>query len=146
MNSRFTLLPSEVVRICKMRPTVSELRLIDLMRDYRAIRKAYFGRSVPAVEEMILRFLPRHEISRLSGYDDDHTDGLSSFGKFHGLPCPKSILLADDLKVAETRITLLHEMAHLKVDLKCGRCMGHGETWNKEMRRLAKVKALDNWW
>ena len=27
-----------------MVPTMAELRIIDLMRDYRAIRKAYYGK------------------------------------------------------------------------------------------------------
>ena len=34
--------PDEVTRIREMVPTVDELRIIDLMRDYRAIRNNYF--------------------------------------------------------------------------------------------------------
>ena len=138
---------SEIERLKDMVPTIAELRIIDLMRDYRAIRNAYFGETIPPTEEVLLRFLPRDEIARLSGFDDKDTDGLCSFGKFSkSISCPKSILLADDLRVSETRITLLHEMAHMKVDTKFGRPMGHGENWKKEMRRLAEAKAFDNWW
>jgi hypothetical protein len=141
-----TLPPSEVIRICKMRPTIPELRIIDLMRDYKAIRNAYFGESIPPVEEVILRFLPRDEIARLSGFDDKDTDGLCSFGKFSkSIPCLKSIVLADDLKTSEIRITLLHEMAHMKVDRKFDRAMGHGKNFKKEVRRLMAAGAFDNW-
>ena len=141
------LSPSEAIRLGKMRPTKPELLLIDLMRDYRAIRNAYFGNTIPPTEEVLLRFLPREEIGRLSGYDDKETDGLCSFGKFSkSIVCPKSILLADDLKPAEARITLLHEMAHMKVDIKFNRPMGHGKHFQKEMQRLAKCGAFANWW
>ena len=117
------------------------------MRDYRAIRNRYFKKSIPPVEEMILQFLPREEIARLSGFDDKETDGLCSFGKFsRSIPCPKSILLADDLKTNETRTTLLHEMAHLKVDTKFDRAMGHGKHFQAEMKRLARLGAFENWW
>ena len=142
----FQLPWDEVKRLKEMQPYISELRLIDLMRDYRGIRNYYFGNSIPPTEEVLLRFLPRDEIARLSGFDDKDTDGLCSFGMSLGCPCPKSILLADDLRTAETRITLLHEMAHMKVDVKYGRHMGHGKKWQNEMKRLAKLGALEAWW
>ena len=140
----FKLQASEIERMRKMVPTVEELRIIDLMRDYRAVRKNFFGNSIPPVEEVLIRFLPRREMDRMGG--SDNIAGLCSFGSHCGLPSTKAILLVDDLHVIETRITLLHEMAHMKVNLKCGRQMKHGKTWQKEMRRLASAGAFDNWW
>lgn len=143
-RNNFQLRPDEVVRIKEMIPTIQELRIIDLMRDYRAVRRNYFGNSIPPVDEVLLRFLPRREIDRLGGFDD--VAGVCCFGEHCGFAAPRSILLVDDLHVCETRITLLHEMAHMKVNLKYGRSMKHGETWKKEMRRLAAAGAFDDWW
>lgn len=145
MNRSFKLSPSEAGRIREMVPTLAELRNIDLKRDYCSIRKNYYGSTIPPADEVLIAFLPREEISRLSGYDDNETDGLCSFGTFRGLPIPKAILLPDDLKVNETRVSLLHETAHMKVNLKFGRNMGHGEYWKQEMNRLMLVGAFDGW-
>jgi hypothetical protein len=134
----------EVERIKEMVPTIAELRIIDLMRDYRAVRNKYFGTSIPPVDEVLLRFLPRKEMNRLGGADD--IAGVCCHGEYAGAAAAKVILLADDLHICETRITLLHEMAHMKVNTKCGRQMKHGETWKKEMRRLAAAGAFDDWW
>ena len=144
-SSRSKLSPDEAKRIKAMVPTIDELRIIDLMRDYRAIRKNYYGNSIPPVEKMLIRFFPREEIVKLSGYDDEHTDGLSCWGKYKGFLVPTMILLPDDLKICETRISLLHETAHIKVNLKFGRNMGHGKNFDREIRRLAAVGAYDGW-
>ena len=144
-TSSFKLTASEVERIKKMVPTIAELRNNDLRRDYRSVRNNYYGNTIPPENEVLIEFLPREEISRLSGYDDNETDGLCSFGTFRGLPAPKAILLPDDLKVNETRVSLLHEMAHMKVNLKFGRSMGHGNNFNKEIRRLFLAGAYDGW-
>jgi hypothetical protein len=145
-KSSFKLPADEIERIKKMVPTVAELRIIDLMRDYRVVRKRYHGTNIPPVELVNLRFLPRSEIKRLSGHNDDETVGLCLCGKFRGAQEPFCIFVADDLSACETRITLVHETAHMKVNLKFGREMGHGEQWKKEMRRLAAAGAFDNWW
>jgi hypothetical protein len=145
MKSTVKLSQHEVKRIKEMVPTVSELRNIDLKRDYRSIRKSYYGRTIPPVEEVLIAFLPRAEIRRLSGYDDDETDGLCCFGSFRGVPALKAILLADDMKPNETRISLLHEMSHMKVNLKFGRSMGHGKNFEREIRRLVMAGAYDGW-
>jgi hypothetical protein len=134
----------ESQRLKKMVPTVDELRIIDLMRDYRVLRNRHFGNTIPPVEEVLLRFLPRHEITRLGGFDD--VAGVCCFGEHAGFAAAKAILLADDLHVCETRITLLHEMAHMKVNTKAGCNLSHGKIWKKEMRRLAAVGAFDDWW
>jgi hypothetical protein len=144
-NSAFKLQASEVERIREMVPTVDELRIIDLMRDYRSIRKNYFGNSIPPTEEILIRFLPRNEMGRLSGSKDRDTDGYCSCGKHHGTPVPQTLSLVDDLDVNQTRITLLHEMAHMKVNTKFGRAMKHGKNFKKELRRLMAAGAFDDW-
>ena len=143
-TSSFKLSKSEVERIKVMVPTMVELRIIDLMRDYRAIRKAYYGKTIPPVEEVLLRFLPRHEIKRLSGLNEE-VDGLCLFGAYRGVPCPYAILLAEDMGTRRIRHTLLHEVAHMKINLKFGRMMGEGKHWNNEMRRLMRLGAFDGW-
>lgn len=145
MKSNFKLPSSEVERIREMVPTVAELRIIDLMRDYRALRNRYFGNTIPPVEEVILRFLPRTEMQRLARAEEADVDGLCMWGVYLGSPVPKIILLADDLRVNETRLTLLHEMAHMKVDIKHRRQMKHGKTFQKELDRLRVARAYDGW-
>jgi hypothetical protein len=127
-----------------MRPTIPELRLIDLMRDYRAIRKGYFGTTIPAVEDVMIRFLSKKEISRFVGKDE--ILGACLAGKYEKCPFPYVIAICDDLNVNETRMTLLHEMAHMKVDIKFSRARGHGKHWQAEMKRLARAGAFENWW
>lgn len=134
---------SEMEWLRTLVPTVDELRIIGLMRDYDSIRKDYFRKTIPAVSDILIRFLPRKEITRLSGFDDCDTDGLCSFGVYHGTPCLKAILLADDLTELESDLALRHEMAHMKVNLKFGRMMGEGENWKKEIRRLVAAGAYD---
>ncbi len=141
----FKLPKAEVERIKEMVPTIAELRIIDLMRDYRALRKRYFGNTVPPIEEMLIRFLPRNEMDRLSGSEGRDTDGYCSCGKHHGTPVPQTLSLADDLDVTQIRHSLIHEMAHLKVNLKFRRAMGEGKHWKREIRRLAAAGAYDGW-
>lgn len=142
----FKLPPDEAERIREMVPTIAELRDIDLQRDYRAIRKRRYGNTIPPVEEIIIKFIPRKELARLSGFNDDDTDAFCSCGKHKGTPVPQAILLADDLREDDTRMRLLHEMAHIKVNLKFGRSMGHGIHWQKEMQRLAVAGEMAAWW
>jgi hypothetical protein len=144
-KSRIEISKSEVDRMRRMVPTINELRIIDLMRDYRAIRKNYFGRSIPPVEEVLLRFVSRKELDRLAKQNEREVIGISLWGKYLRSPAPKIVLLADDLEPKEIRITLLHEMAHLKVDIKYGQCMGHGKIFEKELDRLRLARAYDGW-
>lgn len=64
--SSFKLPPSEAERLREMVPTIAELRIIDLMRDYEAIRKRRYGNTIPPVEEVAIKFVPRKELNRLS--------------------------------------------------------------------------------
>ena len=141
----FKLPKSEVERIKAMVPTIAELRPIDLMRDYRAIRKAYYGKTIPPVEEVVFKFLPRHELKRLVNAADEDVDALCAFGMHRGIPTLKAIVLAEDLNTEETRLRLLHEIAHMRVNLKFGRMMGEGKYWKNEMRRLMRLGAFDGW-
>jgi hypothetical protein len=133
----------EIERIKEIIPTLSELRIIDLMRDYRAVRNAYFGNAIPPVEEVLIRFLPRREMKRLGGSDEEDVDGLCAHGEYKGCATVKTILLADDLRVSEIGITLRHEMAHMKVNTKFNRKMGEGKYWKKEIRRLFVAGAYE---
>jgi len=145
MRKKSSLPPEEVKRLKEMVPTVDELRIIDVMRDYRAIRKNYFGSSIPPVEEVLLRFISRKELDRVMRENDGDVDAISLWGVYLGVPVPRLILLADDLRTNETRIALLHEMAHLKVNIKHGRNMRHGKTFEKELDRLRTARAYDGW-
>lgn len=136
----------EVDRLKEMVPTVDELRIIDLMRDYRAIRKRRYGNTIPPIEEIAIKFVPRKELTRLSGFDDNDTDAFCSCGKHRGTPVPQTILLADDLREDDVRMRLLHEIAHIHVNLKFSRSMGHGKNWQKEMQRLAAAGEMAAWW
>jgi hypothetical protein len=135
----------EVERIRAMVPTIAELRVIDLMRDYRVLRKRHFGNSIPPIEEIFVRFLPRREMDRQSGNTDGNTVGFCSCGNHHGTPVPQTLSIADDLDIFGIRHSLLHEMAHLKINLKFGRAMGEGKHWQREIRRLAAAGAYDGW-
>lgn len=42
--------------------------------------------------------------------------------------------------------TLIHEMAHLSVELSHPRATAHGRIWQKEMLRLATIGAFKNLW
>jgi hypothetical protein len=144
MNS-FRLSKLEIDRLKGMTPTIDELRVVDLMRDYRAVRKAYFGSSIPPVEEVLIRFLPAYELARFCPGHDPDTEGACLAGKYGKDLFPYVLVLANDLNVRDTRFTLLHEMAHMKVNKKFGRKMGEGKHWKKEMRRLMAAGALDGW-
>jgi hypothetical protein len=140
-KSSFKLPASEVERMKSMVPNIAELRIIDLMRDYRGIRKAYFGKSIPPVEDVLLRFMSSREISRISGVRD--TIAFCMCGETYGHVLPTTILIDEESDIEEIRRSLRHEMAHLKVNLKFGRSMGEGRNWKREIRRLVCAGAYD---
>ena len=57
-----------------------------------------------------------------------------------------NIVVSEDCDSALRGSTILHEMAHIKVDLKFGREMGHGKHWQNEMKRLARLGAFRDMW
>lgn len=133
--------PDEVVRIRKMVPTIRELRIIDLMRDYRAIRKNHFGNRVPPVEQVMFGFTSRKVL-----FDIHSTDcvGYNVEAKTYHVAMG-AIIIAEDSGTSETHTTLLHEMTHFSVDGKWGRPMGHGKYFKKEARRIMAAGAMDRW-
>ena len=139
-----TLPPDEVIRIAKMIPSIREFRLIDIMRDYRAVRNNYFGNRIPPIENVIVSFFPDSEMTRIGEAED--TCGLCMWGRLKGIETPMVILLSESGSICETRIRLIHEMCHLSINLKHNRDMGHGKHWKAEMQRLAKLGSFDNWW
>ena len=126
-----------------MRPTKRELRIIELMRDYRAIRNRSFGKSIPPVENVAFILLSKSEMLRLTGEEGNHGCSLSVVIK--GVQLPFIVGLAEDDGEIVQRTTLVHEMAHFKVNLKFGRDMRHGKNFNAEMRRLVRIGELDGW-
>jgi SprT-like family protein len=133
--------PDEIVRMKKMVPTVRELRIVDALRDYRAIRKNYYGNRIPPAEEVTIAFVPGQVLKSI------YHDGCLGFyvrgiTNYVGLTV---IVIAEESGVNETRMTLLHETCHLSVDSKWNRNMGHGKYFKKEARRLMAAGALDDW-
>ena len=125
----------------KMVLTIRELRLIDIRRDYRAIRKRYFGNSIPLVDEVAIVFVSGKIMESIF---DEHCLGFCVEAELHHVGL-SVIAIAEDSNPVETRLTLLHEMAHLKVEAKWNRNMGHGKYFKKEARRLMAAGALDDW-
>jgi hypothetical protein len=137
------LSPDDIERLRKMVPTIRELRTIDILRDYRAIRARAFGKSIPPAEDIAIMLLSKREMSRMSGAEDPLGGCLSGFaGK---LLTPFVITIFEELGEIETRTTLLHEMGHLKVNIKHGRNMHHGKLWIAEMHRLVRIGEMDAW-
>jgi hypothetical protein len=134
----------ESKRLKKIVPTMGELRIIGLMRDYTEIRKRYYGSKIPPVNKVTLKYVPEDELKRLAKGEESY--GMCLVGKFHKENLPYLIYLADDLYPTEERMTLLHEMAHLSVNIAHRRLMMHGKAWKNEMKRLARLGAFDNWW
>ena len=134
---------SEKHRLREMVPTLDELRLLDIRRDYRAIRARAFGNSIPPIEEVSVILLPKREMIRATGAEDSM--GFTCAGLVGGKRVPFVIGIENDLGVVITRMTLIHEMAHLKVNLKYDRLMGHGKIWIAEMHRLVRIGEMDAW-
>lgn len=129
-------------RLREMRPTLDELLLIDLRRDYAVFRKRWFGNSVPPVEEVVLGLAFHAQMAEVRGKE--------CFGfcisESSGGPYMPVIVICKTGPEDERATTLLHEMAHVKVDRKFGRDMGHGTHWQAEMKRLARIGAFKNIW
>lgn len=129
-------------RLREMRPTLDELLLIDLRRDYAVFRKRWFGNSIPPVEEVILGLANRKQMSMASGRE---CLGFCIPGSSKESEMPV-IVINKTGPDCERANTLLHEMAHVKVERKFGRDMWHGTHWQAEMKRLARIGAFKNIW
>lgn len=137
-------LPKEVARLKRLirRPTLDELILIDMRRDYAHYRAKYFSNSIPPVDAMLFGVASVPTMARASGrgcygfYVPSDTNDVGVM----------AIVVSKDCDSALRGTTMLHEMAHIKVDIKFGRHMGHGKHWNGEMKRLAKLGAFEKVW
>ena len=136
----------QLKRIKGMKPTLAELSLIDIRRTYRAVRKHYFAESnLPPVENVAILFMDAVTLKRICG---GGAAGMCLHGCYLGegnLDCA-TILLAKEDDESATHMTLVHEMAHMAVEIKWQRNMGHGKHFTAEMRRLAAAGAFDPDW
>lgn len=134
--------PEEVRRLRKLSPRLDELILIDMRRDYNVFRKAFFGNSVPPVEAIMFG---RTTCPIMKKATDRNCYGFYIRSPFDDLAMA-AIVVAEDSDFVTRGMTMLHEMAHLKVDFKMGREMGHGKYWQAEMTRLARLGAFRRMW
>lgn len=135
--------PDEVVRIRKMVPTIRELRIIDLMRDYSVYRNRYFNkRFIPPAEDVAFAFVPCRVMRNVLGED---CLGFNVSGPIKEIAA-SVIVIAIESNALQVSQTLLHEMAHIEVENKWNRSMGHGKYWQARMRRLAAQGAFENLW
>lgn len=147
MKKTYTTLDSrdEIDRVRAMKLTLEELELVDIRRDYKALRLAYFKHSrLPPVEHVAIQFVDRRVISGIE--DGDISETYLGCCVDHLAPHAGMILITQGIGRQQTRLTLLHEMAHIAVEIRHKRPMGHGAIWQAEMLRLAKIGAFANWW
>ncbi len=136
--------------IKKMRMTVAERDLIYIRRCYECIRKKFFKRSaLPPVEAVLILYSSRKRMNDLHRswgcYDESYMDCLGFYGEMYA-PHYGLIVIDDGLDEVTTIGTLIHEMAHMAVEIKHKRNMGHGKVWQAEMLRLARAGAFKTIW
>lgn len=121
---------------------MDELLLIDLRRWYSMFRKRYFGNSIPPVNFVVFGLVPGKVMTNV--FNSRDCLGFAINGVAQNVAA-SVIVVSKESNWKERVITLLHEMAHLKIDQKFGRNMGHGKYWRLEMRRLAQIGAFDRY-
>jgi len=148
MKKRYTKLETaeDIEDVRSMRLTIEELELIDIRRDYEALRKAYFkGIAMPPVGHVGIQFVGGEVLAGLMGTGSEH-DYLGYCAR-NLSPHSGLILLRKHAGKVQTRMSLIHEMAHISAEVQFGRrSHGHGKLWQGEMRRLALAGAMENWW
>ena len=118
-----------------------------LLRLFKKYNRKYFGNSLktPVIYFSDLRkrrvpLLGETDKTRIIVYR------VSADRKWTEISRRPRIVIDNDLKSpswgAVLRMTLLHEIVHLK--LPCG--VGHGPRFHKEMRRLARIGAFEGSW
>lgn len=148
MKNKYSKLETreDIEAVRQMRLTLEELELIDVRRDYEALRKAYFKRiPMPKVEHIAILFVQPSVLAGLAG--------TGSARDYLGFCVPNLsphtglLLLAKGQGKVQTRYSLIHEMCHVSAEIKYGpRSHGHGKLWQREMHRVTRAGALDNWW
>lgn len=135
----------DIDRVREMKLTLEELELVDIRRDYKALRNAYFKDSkLPPVEHVAILFVDGKVICGVEG--EGESNDYLGYCVDHLAPYTAMILILRGCGRHQTRMTLLHEMAHIAVEIRYKRPMGHGPVWQREMLRLAKIGAFANWW
>jgi len=124
-----------------LKPTLVEFRLIDIRRQYSYYRKRFFGNRVPPIEFVAILFVSPKYMKQHFGVSN----------KDYGFYVERDmeaffIGLNDTQERFESYRTLLHEMAHISIDRKFKRVMGHGRHWKNEMKRLSNAGAYNLLW
>jgi hypothetical protein len=150
--SSLNLIRDDRERMDAIKPYITELRLIDLHRHYTVFKERYFGNTIPSTQHVAIVLIAEETMEELYGpaWELGECIGFCAHNlklKFNeGVDAPAIICLSRKLSSSITMLTLLHEMAHLKVERKWKRDMGHGKHWQNEMKRLAKLGAFDSYW
>jgi len=135
------LLKSDIEALRKLKLTIQEARRIRALRDYQAIKKKFFGIAVPDVSSVSIVFISSKIMSKYFRSEETVGCNLSGIGAILHI-----IAIDEDSTDSEYLMTLIHEMAHLKIDEKWKRRMGHGKHWQNEMKRLAIAGAFEPLW
>lgn len=130
--------------------TNAELSAIDIRRQYEHFRKKYFKRSkLPPIEAVFVLYADPRRIRRFSRRAEGPVPVTHECRGFYmGGADPEFglIVINAGMDWNEVRATLLHEMAHMSVEMNHNRDMGHGKIWQSEMKRLANADAFKNLW
>jgi hypothetical protein len=117
---------------------------MDLKREYKEFNREYFDHDLP--DDVRVTFSNNMPKDAIGGC---HIHGVMECKWTGRDKCVgHSISIRPFLKNYDclARMTLLHEMAHLRVGLTVGRCNPHSYKWQTEMRRLVKIGAFDDYW
>jgi hypothetical protein len=127
----------------KIKPTLNEARRIRALRDYTAIRKKYFGDTIPEATCVSIIFVSKRVFERVYGPGRYDTLGCCTPYAADALLL---IAINEESNDCIYLATMVHEMAHAKIDRKWKRYMGHGKLWQAEMKRLARLGAFEPLW
>lgn len=99
----------------------------ELARMYAEFNKKYFGNKLP--KDMAVRF--------------EYLHGKWGRTRIYANSRPLFIEISRELcgSMCFAAMTLLHEMVHVKFPH-----LDHGPKFHKEMKRLARIGAFNNWW
>jgi hypothetical protein len=130
--------------------TNEEFNAIHIRRQYEFFRKKFFKRSkLPPIEAMFVLYSSADRIRKF--YKSSMPKGAEvrdCKGFYVGDVMPEFGLIVVEASMdwGEVCLTLLHEMAHMAVEVGHNRNMGHGKVWQAEMLRLARAGAFKTIW
>jgi hypothetical protein len=140
-EQQMALLTEDKEALLKLKLTIGERRRVRALRDYTAIKKKYFGNTIPDVSCISVVFVPETIIEKQCGKEGCLGCFLGRAGDVLAI-----IAIEEDSSDCVYLMTLAHEMAHLKVNGKYRRDMRHGKYWQAEMKRLARLGAFQPLW